>query len=144
MFAMVVRVRLDFFFFNSWVSMQAFHIVCEFLPLTPTPEVFLHFYSSRPDKRCGRLSFISRSRACLLSPFTFSYKNFKGEFFKILIEETRKKYFYDENVPKFAFYWTNSPLKLNSWLRHSMKPKDLQVLSVLDHLSHKLPTYGLL
>jgi len=87
---------------------------------------------------------ISQSKACLLSPFTFSYKNFKGGFFKILIEKTGKKYFYNGDVTKFPFYWTNSPLKFNSWSCHSMKPEDLQVLSILDHLSRKLPTRALL
>jgi len=58
--------------------------------------------------------------------------------------ETGKIYFFDGNVPKFPFFLTNSPLKSISWMCHSMKSKDLQVISVLDHLSRKLPTRGLL
>jgi len=124
--------------------MQAFRILCKFLSLSLSPEVFLHLYSSRPGKRFGWLSLINESKACLLSPLTSSYKKFIGFFFKILIEKTGKKYFYDVNVPKFPFYWTSSPLKFNSWSRHSMKLEDLQVLSVLNHLSQKFPTRALL
>jgi len=51
---------------NTWASMQAFHIVCKFLSLTPTPKSFLHFYSSQFGKRPGWLSLISQSKACLL------------------------------------------------------------------------------
>ena len=67
---------------NSWASMQAFHVVCKFLSLSPNPKVFLYFYSSRPSKYSGWISLISRSKACLLSLFTFLYKNFKGVFFQ--------------------------------------------------------------
>jgi len=133
---------------NSWTSLQAFRIVCKYLSLTPTLKVSLHFYSFRSDKRSGWLSLISRSKACLISPFTSSYKifkrgfkNYKGEFFKIIIEETRKNI---SMVEMFQSLFFISHLKFNFWLHHSMKPEDLQVLLVLDHLSQKLPTRGLL
>jgi len=73
--------------------MQAFRILCKYLSLSPTPGVFLYFYSSQSGKRSTWLSLISRSKACLLSPFNSLYKNFKGGFFKILIEKTGKTIF---------------------------------------------------
>jgi len=81
--------------------MQAFCVVCKFISLSPSLGVFLHFYSFQPGKQSGWLSLINRLKTCLLSPFTSSYKNFKGDFFKNLIEKTGKKYFYDGNVLKF-------------------------------------------
>jgi len=88
---------------NNWASLHAFRIVCKYLSLTLTPEVFLYFYSSRPDKRSGWLSMISRSKTCLLSPFT-PYKNFKGGFFKTLIEEVGKSIFMTKMFQSFLFY----------------------------------------
>ena len=129
---------------NSWASMQVFRILCKYLLLFPSLEIFLYFYSSRSGTRSSWSSLISRLKACLLSPFTSSYKNFKGGFFKILIQKIEKKYFYDGNVPKFPFYWTSTPLKFNSWSSHSMNAEDRHVLSVLDILFRKLPTRALL
>lgn len=95
------NVALTQLYLNSWASMQAFCVVCKFISLSPSLGVFLHFYSIQHGKQSGWLSLINRSKACLLSPFTSSYKNFKGGFFKNLIEKNGKKYFYDGNVPKF-------------------------------------------
>jgi len=84
------------------------------------------------------------SQKFIFSPFTSSYKNFKGGFFKILIEKARKNDFYDGNVSKFSHYWTCSPLKFNSWSYHSMNAENRHVLSVLGHLSQKISTRALL
>jgi len=62
---------------NGWDSMQAFSILGKFLSLSPSPKVFLYYYSSQPGNRPGWLSLISKSKICFLKPFTFSYKNFK-------------------------------------------------------------------
>jgi len=72
---------------NGWASMQAFNFLCKLLSLSPSPKSFLYYYSSRLGKRPGWLSLISKPRICFLKPFTSSYKDFKGFFFKILIEE---------------------------------------------------------
>jgi len=36
--------------FNSWAFMQAFHILCKYVSFSPSPRVFLYFYSSQPGK----------------------------------------------------------------------------------------------
>jgi len=77
---------------NSWVVIQAFRLICKFLHLKMSPQVFLHFYSTRPGKRAGCLSLISRAKTTLLAT---SYKNFKCGFFKLLVEKDDRKYFYD-------------------------------------------------
>ena len=103
------------------------------MSLFPSPKAFLYYYSYRPGKRPSWLSLISESRICFLKPFTSSYKNFKGGFFKILIEEDGRKYFFDGDAPKFPFYWTSQPLKFNYWSYHSMDVEDRPVIEVLDH-----------
>ena len=79
---------------NGWASMQAFSILCELLSLSPSPRSFLYYYSSRPGKRPSWLSLISKSDICFLKPFTSSYKDFKGNFLKILIEPEGREYFF--------------------------------------------------
>jgi len=77
---------------NNWAYMQAFCILCQFLSLSPNPKTFLYYYSSRPGKRPSWLSLISKTRVCFFSPYTSSYKNFKEDFFKLLIKDTGKNY----------------------------------------------------
>ena len=107
-------------YLNGWASIQAFSFLCKLLSLSPSSKSFLYYYSSRPGKQPNWLSLISKSRICFLKPFTSSYKDFKGVFFKVLIEEDGRKYFFNDDTPKFPFYWTNEPLKFNSWSYHSM------------------------
>ena len=129
---------------NGWAYMQAFSILCRYLSLIPSPKTFLYYYSSRPGKKPSWLSLISKTKVCFLSPFTSSYKNFKGGFFKILIEETGRKYFFDGDIPKFPFYWTRAPVRFNSSSYHSMTTEEKHGIVVLGHFSHKIPTRALL
>jgi len=124
--------------------MQAFSILCKFLSLSLSPKAFLYYYSSRLGRRPSWFSLIRKSEICFLTPFTSSYKNFKGGFFKFLIEDNGRNYFFDGDVPNFPFYWTNSPLKFNSCSYHSINTEGRHALEVLSHLSHKIPTRALL
>jgi len=129
---------------NSWASIQAFSFLCKLLSLSPSPKSFFVLFSSESGKQPGWLSLISKPRLCFLNPFTSSYKNFKGGFFKVLIEEDGKKYFFNGDTPKFPFYWTNEPLKFNSWSYHSMDVDDRRVFEVFGHFSYQIPTRALL
>ena len=129
---------------NGWASMQAFSILCKMLSLSPSPRSFLYYYSSRPGKRPSWLSLISKFDICFLKPFTSSYKDFKGKFFKILIEPEGREYFFDGDTPKFPLYWTRDPLKFNSWSCHSMNAADRCVIEVFGHFSYRIPTRALL
>jgi len=46
----------------------------------------LYFYSTHPRKSVGWIFPVGQVKLCFLLPYT-SYKNFKGIFFKIVIEE---------------------------------------------------------
>jgi len=129
---------------NGWDAMQAFSILCKLLSLSPSPASFLYYYCSRPGTRSGWLSLISKSNVCFLKPFTSSYKEFKGGFFKILVEPIGKEYFFNGESPKFPLYWTRDPVKFNSISFHSMGAADRYVIEVFSHLSHQIPTRALL
>jgi len=86
------------------------------------------------------VSLVSQSKNNLLSPFTTSYKNFNGSFFKVVIEEESHQYFYDGETPRFPFYWTKDLTRFHMWSRSLMTEDDLEVLSVLDGLPRKIPT----
>jgi len=129
---------------NGWASMQAFSILCKLLSLSPNPKSFLYYYSSRSGKRPGWLSLISKPRICFLKPFTSSYKDFKGGFFKILIEPEGREYFFNGDSPKFPLYWTEDHLNFNSWPCHSTDAADRHVIEVFGHLSYRIPTRALL
>ena len=129
---------------NGWAAMQAFSILCKLLSLSPSPASFLYYYSSRPGKRPGWLSLISKSNVCFLKPFTSSYKDFKGSFFKILIEPVGREYFFDGDSPRFPLYWTKDPVKFNSISFHSMGVADRHVIEVFSRLSYQVPTRALL
>ncbi|XP_068500122.1 uncharacterized protein [Phaseolus vulgaris] len=128
----------------AWATMQAFSILCKLLSLSPSPSAFLYYYSSRPGKRPGWLSLISKSNVCFLKPFTSSYKDFKGSFFKILIEPIGREYFFNGNSPKFPLYWTKDPVKFNSISFHSMGVADRHVIEVFSRFSYQVPTRALL
>jgi len=77
---------------NGWAAMQAFSVLCKMLSLSPSPASFLYYYSSRPGKRPGWLSLISKTNICFLKPFTTSYKDFK-RFFQNSNRAHRKRIF---------------------------------------------------
>ena len=87
----------------SWVALQAFRLLCEVLSLKPTPRSFLHFFGTRPGDRIGWVSLVGQSKNSFLHPFTTSYKRFKEGFFKVVIEEEGRSFFFDGETPRFPF-----------------------------------------
>ena len=79
---------------NSWVSMQAFRIVCRTFGVRPLPSCFLHFYASHPAKVASWHSLVSGAGSVLFKPFTASYKNFKEKFFKVYVDPSGTYYFF--------------------------------------------------
>jgi len=95
---------------NSWAALQAFILDCRVLPLKPSPQVFLQYYSTRPGELASWVSLVGQSHQCLLASYTQSFKRFKTGFFKVIIRSAGAKYFYfDDATPKFPFYWTKTP-----------------------------------
>ncbi|WVZ05649.1 hypothetical protein V8G54_018995 [Vigna mungo] len=69
---------------------QAFGALCSAVGVTPAVPVFLYYFDIRPSPK---------------GPFSESYKNFKDQFFKIIINELGRGEFHDEaGLPPFLFY----------------------------------------
>lgn len=71
---------------NSWVSLQAFRVLCDLFKLIPTPESFLFYYNTRPNTPVSWLSLFNRSRNVQFAVFTTSYKFFKENIFQNIRE----------------------------------------------------------
>jgi len=125
---------------NSCASLQAFRLLCEVLSVKATARSFLHFFGTRQGDRIGWLFLVGKEKNSFFAPYTTSYKNFKGGFFKVVIEEEGRPFFFDNETPQFPFYWTKNPMCFSVWSRSLMTDDDLEVLSVLDQLPRKIPT----
>ena len=97
---------------NTWASLQIFWLICDKFGLRTSPSTFLHYYTSHLADHISWLSLASRSGNILFAPLTSSYKNFKGKFFKKLIEpKGRELSFYELGQSKFPLYWTRTPTR---------------------------------
>jgi len=126
--------------------MQAFRIVCRTFGLRPLPSCFLHFYSSYPAKLASWQSLVSRAGSVLFKPFTASYKNFKEKFFKVYVEPTGTRYFFEEvGHSCFPLFWSRSPTKITDWPRpaHPSEHERL-IFALFDSLPRKLPARPLM
>ncbi|KAL9284985.1 hypothetical protein ACSQ67_024655 [Phaseolus vulgaris] len=83
---------------------------------------------------------LRRSGSVRFAAFTTSYKNFKERYFKIFVEPDGREYFYNDDVTKFPFHWTQNPTVLNTSSRTALSALDKAVMVVFDQLPHKLPT----
>jgi len=103
---------------NTWVSIQAFHLICDVLCLHPTPSCFLSYYTSHPTEPIQWHSLIIQSGNILFSSYTTSYKNFKERFFKVFIRPKSMPYFFDEvGRSRFPMSWTRKPQKFKEYVR---------------------------
>lgn len=50
------------------------------------------------------LSLVGKPKRCVLALYTTSYKHFNEWFFRVGIKEGERKYFYDNENPRFPFY----------------------------------------
>jgi len=81
----------------------------------------------------------------LFSPFTTSYKYFKGKFFKFLVKLDGTGLFFDEvGRSKFPLYWTGNSTWFNEWPRSAPSAKEQEIYSIFDKLPRRLPTWKLL
>ena len=87
---------------------------------------------------------MSRPSISRLDTFTQSFKHFKDEFFKVVVKEGGRPYFFnDDGSTKFPFSWTDNP-----WRYKDMKPDELsvavkEVVEVLMKFTDRWPTKGL-
>ncbi|KOM56232.1 hypothetical protein LR48_Vigan10g212400 [Vigna angularis] len=120
---------------NSWGYVQAFAVLCRALGIRPTVGLFLYFFRCRPVAKKGWVSLISEPGNALLELYLQSYRGFKEKFFKVLITDAGRRYFFGgEGNPKFPLYWTQDPLRFTSWSEDKMTIEELEALSVLTSL----------
>ncbi|KAG2399317.1 uncharacterized protein HKW66_Vig0082010 [Vigna angularis] len=95
---------------NSWAAVQAFLAVCLAIGIAPSS-----------------------------GPFSDLYKNFKNQFFKVIIDEVGLHEFHDaEGNPLFPFYWTRNPRKIKAYSVGTMNPVDLEAVRTINALPRRL------
>jgi len=120
---------------NTWVSLQTFRLICDMFCLFPTPTTFLSYYTSHPTDPVSWLSLIIRPVNTLFSPYTTSYKNFKGKFFKLFVESEGMGLFFDGvGRSKFPMYWTQNPTRFKEWPRSVQRAEEQEIYSLFDNL----------
>ncbi|KOM33225.1 hypothetical protein LR48_Vigan01g278100 [Vigna angularis] len=120
---------------DSWGYIQAVAVICQALAIRPIVALFLHFFRCRLIARKGWVSLISEPGNALLELYSQSYRGFKDKFFKVLILDSGRTHFFDEDGnPKFPLYWTQDPLRFTSWAEDKMTIDELEALSVLTAL----------
>jgi len=109
--------------------------------LFPTPSTFLNYYTSHLNDSFSWFSLISRPSNILFSPYTTSYKNFKGNFFKLFVEPEGTRFVFDEvGQSKFLLYWTRNPTHFKEWPRSALSAEEQEIYSLFDNLPRRLPT----
>ena len=68
---------------NSWAFVWAFQILCGYLGVLPSVDVFLHFFEVKEQGKSLWVSFSEIAGRILLSLFQNSYKGWKGKFFTV-------------------------------------------------------------
>ncbi|QCD79543.1 hypothetical protein DEO72_LG1g3185 [Vigna unguiculata] len=110
----------------------------------PSPQSFLYFYDTRPKSPTTWLSLISRPGISRLDAFTQSFKHFKDDFFKVVVKEPGRSYFYtDDGNTKFPFNWTDNPWRYKDMKREELSMADEEVVDTLLKFNDKMATKGL-
>ena len=104
---------------NSWAFVRAFQILCGYLGVLPSLDVFLHFFEVKKQGKSLWVSFSGIAGRILLSLFQNSYKGWKGKFFRVCCAKQDPT-----ALDGFPLYWTEHPKLL--------KPKALDELSSAD------------
>ena len=106
--------------------------------------MFLYFYDTRPRQPTTWLSLVSRPSISRVDAFTQSFKHFKDGFFKVVVKEARRSYFYnDDGSTKFPFSWTDNPWRYKDMKIEKLVVADKEVVETLMKFNDRLPTKGL-
>ncbi|QCD79042.1 hypothetical protein DEO72_LG1g2679 [Vigna unguiculata] len=129
---------------KNWAYLQAFWVLCRSLYLQPSPQCFMYFYDTRPKSPTTWLSLISRPGISRLEAFSQSFKHFKDGFFKVVVKEPGRSYFYnDDGSTKFPFSWTDNPWCYKDMKREELLVADRKVVETLMKFNDKMSTKGL-
>ena len=104
---------------NSWAFIRAFEILCRYLGILPSVDVFFHFFEVKKQGKSLWVSFSGVFGRILLTLFQNSYKGWKGKFFRVCCTKRDPTALDD-----FPLYWMEEP-KL-------IKPKSLDELPSVD------------
>jgi len=75
---------------------------------------------------------------------TESFKHFKDGFFKVVVKEPGRSYFYnDDGNTKFPFSWTDNPWRYKDMKREKLSRADREVVETLIKFNDKMSTKGL-
>ena len=120
---------------NIWASIQAFRLICDVFRLSPTPSIFLSYYTSHPAKLALWQSLVGRLGNVLFGSFVTSYNNFKEKFLKVFIRPEGVKYFFNEaGQSKFPLSWTSKPIKFKEWPCPPSSVEEEEIYSLFDGL----------
>jgi len=129
---------------NNWTYLQAFCVLCWSLYLQPSPHAFLYLYDTRPRQPTTWLSLVSRPSISRMDAFTQSFKHFKDGFFKVVVKEGGRLYFFNvDGSTKFPFSWTGNPWRYKDMKPDEFSAADKEVVEVLIKFTDRLPTKGL-
>jgi len=130
----------------SWAFLKCFELLCEHLGFKPYVNVFTHFYHKKFGKLVGLVSLSSTHNDSLFTMYSFSYKYFKINFFKLrchLGDAERRLLFHPDFTPRFPLYW-QKPTRFQPRFEHQLTPKERRAVEVIRQLPHPLNTRALL
>jgi len=104
---------------NGWAFVRAFQILCGYLGIPRSVDVFLHFFEVKKQGKSLWVSFSGVTSRILLTLFQNSFKGWKGNFFKVCCAKHDPA-----ALDGFPLYWTEKP--------NPTKPKSLDELSSAD------------
>ncbi|KOM29739.1 hypothetical protein LR48_Vigan758s000600 [Vigna angularis] len=124
---------------NSWAAVQAFLAMCLAVGVTPTTPVFFYYFEVRPSPTGSWVSFTSVRDRTLFRPFSDSFKNFKHNYFKIIIDKAGRHEFYDgEGKPLFPFYWTRDTYRIRATSVGALTALDLEAVRTINALPRRI------
>jgi len=104
---------------NGWAFVRAFQILCGYLVILPSVDVFLYFFEVKKQGKSLWVSFSGVASRILFTLFQNSFKGWKGNFFRVCCAK-RDPTAWDG----FPLYWTEKP--------NHTKPKSLDELASAD------------
>jgi len=87
---------------------------------------------------------VSRLNINRLDAFSQSFKHFKDGYFKVVVKDGGKSYFFNvDGSTKFPFSWTGNPSRYKDMSIDELSAADREVVEMLMKFTDKLPTKGL-
>lgn len=130
---------------NGWAYLRAFELLCTCLGIVPTCNKFFSFFETAGMKMRGEHICLSIARGInLFSLYRSNYKHWKAKFFKVKETERCKDIFYfDDDSPRFPFYWTNKPELIRKLPDSALTPLEKLEVDFLSTIQLNLPDFYL-